>query len=224
MTLRIIDQLFSDLILEQSKKNISLNLTYENSPLEFLHPKMAKAILEFMNDPEKSPEKINLTDYYFLCFSKINEAQEKFPELIPIKCSPYHFSKFLNKKTKICLFDLGNLGCFILSDSKLPITNYTDIHDHLLPPFIRYALSSDLWGPKGKWPRFHERLHKLFENYNLLNAPDSPGFYPLRPVASKLQQSGVSGSLINESFTLILPWTFSLSALEKLERIISQEF
>lgn len=72
--------------------------------------------------------------------------------------------------------------------------------------------------------RFRERLHTLFEKYNLLKGDDYPGLYPLREEARLLEEFDIQGTSLEDSYILTLPWTFPLSALEKLEAIISQEF
>jgi hypothetical protein len=224
MTPRIIDQLFSEFILHQSnRKSELLNLSQDAFPLEFLHPQMIRAMLAFLDNPLQEPPSITLSDWHFGCYPDTASAQTAY-NLPAFSCWPHEMFKFIKSTEDTRLFSLGQFGSFLLSRKPLNLSLNSGLHHHLLPSFIQYALSTELWGEQGKWTRFHARLHELFSKHNLLNGQDFPGYYPLKAEVKKLEKLQVTGKTVHESYTLTLPWTFSLTALEKVEKIIHQEF
>jgi hypothetical protein len=118
----------------------------------------------------------------------------------------------------------GQLGSIHLSKSELVqgVPNSLQLHHHTLPIWLDYALSTELWGPTGKWTRFHERLHTLFVNYGLLIEQDFPGHYPLKKEAQWLSQHGFQGNLTQKNYDLILTWDFPLSGVIELEKVLSR--
>lgn len=220
-----LNQVYSELILLQSKENKNpFDLRSDAPLLNFLHPKMVMALLEFMLSPETESQMVEIPGWSFLSYSSPQDAHRSFPELKAKRATPESLSSFLSSNTAIDLFDFMPFGAFILSRNPLNELSSKGLHQTLIPPFLGYALSDELWGNQGKWTRFHERLHTLFVKYKLLKKADKPGRYPLLAEAQKLEKHGILGSLEDECYVLTLPWTFPLSALEKLEAIISQEF
>jgi hypothetical protein len=126
-------------------------------------------------------------------------------------------------KTKVIL-DFLESGAVLLTQDKIKLSVVKGRHQHVLPFLAYYAVSPELWGPQGKWVRFHERLQQLFVKFDLLKDSPQMGLYHLRPEAQKLALSGFQGTLEKDYYSLTLPWTFSLSGLEKLEKTIRQEF
>lgn len=220
-----LNQVYSDLILlqNQEKKN-DFDLRTNAPLLSFLHPKMLKAILENMMSPEKAPAPIEIPNWFYDSFSHIQDAQNTFPQSNSYQGNPAAIGNFINSSEEQALFDFSPYGAFVLSRVPLSSSSPIGFHSYVIPPFLGYALSPELWGPQGKWVRFHERLHTLFEKYNLLKGDDYPGLYPLREEARLLEEFDIQGTSLEDSYILTLPWTFPLSALEKLEAIISQEF
>ncbi len=220
-----LNQVYSDLILLQSKEKKNDFDLRANAPLlNFLHPKMLKALLENMLSPEKAPVSVEISGWFYDSYAHIQEAHKYFPELLTHQGNPAAIGRFINSSEQLALFDFSPYGAFVLSRQPIEANATVAIHKFVIPPFLSYALSPELWGPHGKWVRFHERLHTLFEKYHLLKGDDYPGFYPLRPEAQSLERFDIQGTRQEDSYTLTLPWTFPLSALEKLEAIISQEY
>lgn len=220
-----LNQVYSDLILLQSQENKNdFDLRADAPLLNFLHPKMLKALLENMLSPEKPPVTVEIPGWFYDSYSHLQEAQKNHPQLNCYPGNPAAVGKFIDSSELQAIFDFSPYGAFVLSRQPIEANSTIGIHKFVIPPFLGYALSPELWGPQGKWVRFHERLHTLFEKYHLLKGNDYPGLYPLRPEAQSLEKFDIRGTRHEDSYTLTLPWTFPLSALEKLETIISQEF
>ncbi|MFL5783379.1 MAG: hypothetical protein ACJ76H_02145 [Bacteriovoracaceae bacterium] len=115
--------------------------------------------------------------------------------------------------------DFDQLGVAHLSRSTMVDEN----QDLRMRLWLDYALSPELWGPEGKWATFHDRLHKLFEKHNLLDRPPVPGYYPLKSEARSWEKYPLRGDRKEGSFDLVLPWTFSLTDLQRLEELINEE-
>ena len=137
---------------------------------------------------------------------------------------PWSVHQFLETNQQEAIIEFPPLGAVVLSKKTLPEQHGSEIHDHLLPHWISYALSPELWGTQGKWTRFHARLQKLFADHKLLKTQSKIGYYQLVDRASLLQNKGFVGTSLEKSYVLVLPWTFSLSDIQKLEEIIQQEF
>ena len=97
-----------------------------------------------------------------------------------------------------------------------------DLHHHVLPIWLDYALSSELWGEVGKWTRFHQRLQTAFKDSEILAGQDFTGFYPLKTEAQWLSKYGFQGRLTETNYDLILTWDFPLSALLELEKVLAR--
>lgn len=221
-----LNQIFSEFVLLQSqnKKEI-LDLSLNAPLLELLHPKMAKNLLGFMIDPKSKPEEVIVLGWSYEIFSGAKEAQNAFKGLTIKKGSVAELGIFIHSETQEGLFDFAPFGVAYLCRGQHAQSNLsTSLAHYVLPSFLCYALSNDLWGPQGKWTRFHQRLDTLFAKYNLLSAQTLKGKYPLKLDAQKLENFGIRGSVLDGTYLLTLPWTFALSDLEKLEKIIIQEF
>jgi hypothetical protein len=220
MTPRNIQSL-SDLVIQQSSKTFDEFDLRQCAPIMGpLLPKMLKGQLIFENDPGQQAPYLALPGRFYACYHSREEVCAKHPRLQIIKGLPYavYASKSLD-----CILDFAPYGFVALSREALgPGT--AGVHQHVLPPLLEYALSPDLWGPHGKWARFDARLHTQFEKYKLLNPGALPGRYPLKELAQRLEKRGIKGDLRDGSFILTMPWTFSLTALKKLEGIIQEEF
>jgi hypothetical protein len=225
MTLRTTESEFVELLLKQPNDEFPIDLTIDGPIMSQLHPRLIWAKLEFMRNPSLEPAEILVSGWNYHCFSHLQEAQETFPEIKHnITGRPWTIHQVLIEKIHSAIIDFPPLGTLVLSRDKLISKKKNEIAHHLLPIWANYALSPELWGEEGKWIRFHSRLQKLFTEYNLLQENASIGYYPLKCDGKIIEKNGFLGSYINDSFVLVLPWTFSLSALEKLEAIIRQEF
>lgn len=195
----------SELIIKEfQKKNDPFDLSSDAPILSYLHPKM---ISNRLKHEVTSP-----------AFSSVEEAKKFLPNLKVIKGLPY---AVFQAKNENCLIDFSPYGAIAISTD---IAGTPGEHQGLLPPLLEYALSAELWGPQGKWTRFHERLDKVLKEKKLLNEPSLPGRYPLkRSAAEKLVSNGIRGTNIGESYVLTMSWTFPLSALEHLIKIIQEE-
>lgn len=127
------------------------------------------------------------------------------------KAHPFEIHKFVLGGEELTL-DFEELGTVVLSRSlekKNQVPTKLDL-------WLRYALSPELWGPEGKWTRFHRDLTEVLEAKNLLVGTALPGYYPLDPEARPWDTLNVIGDRTKKSFVLILPWNFSLSDLRRL--------
>jgi hypothetical protein len=220
-----LNQLFSDFITYQkSEKSDPFDLRHDNPVINPLHPKMLKALLSFMLGPQQYvPSSLIIPGKFYACFSNVPEAQKHFPELSIVRGLPS--GVFKHRFDPIVLFDFSPFGAAIISTIPLDNVGSPGLHQHILPPLLEYVTSQEVWGAQGKWTRFHERLHSQFYKLGLLNGPSAPGLYPLIPnKAYKLEKRGIKGTHLGNSLVLTFPWTFPLSALERLEAIIQEEF
>lgn len=218
------NQVLANKLLSSIKnQDMSFDLTLNAPIFDIVHPRLMKKKLDLSNNPEQEAEKITIQGWNYACFPSLRDAKSAYPEVSNnIKGYPAQVYKSLSLKTTI--IDFEELGAVVISSEDLDSSSTPGEHQHLLPIWLNYALSQELWGPQGKWIRFHDVLHKIFSIKNLLAGQDSPGFYPLKPDAIKLERFGFKGSLVNGSYILNLPWTFPLTALRKLENIIGEEF
>lgn len=203
-------RLLSQVLLDQmSVSSGSFQFTDSSPVLSVLPPFLLKELPE--NIVQKTP-------YHFQEFSGAAELKKAFPEADLRRGHPREIHRFLSGSEGVFL-DFDQLGCVYLSresnDEERPVTR--------MALWLNYALSPELWGTEGKWTRFHERLHKLFEKQNLLEGIALPGYYPLKPQARSWSSLNISGDLSDAVFALVLPWTFSLSDLRKLESLLNEE-
>ena len=154
--------------------------------------------------------------------SYLHDAQYSFETISASsnlrKGRPVEIYRFLSGMEDIDL-DFEQLGCVRIS-RKLEDQKQTD---EIMARWLNYALSPELWGTEGKWPRFHDRLLKLFEKYNLLQGTPLPGYYPLKSEARSWEKMPFRGDFAGGTYTLVLPWTFSLTDLKNLESMLNEE-
>lgn len=203
----------------------SLDCTLEHEVNAGAHPRIILKTLELKRQLATIPEEINLKDFSYQCFEDLSSAEKAHPEVkLKFVGRPWGIYQLLESGLKEAIIDFQSLGSVYLAPFGKEWERGGEQHDHLLPLWLNYALSPDLWGPVGKWTRFHERLMNLFNQHNLLDGKASLGYYPLKEEAKKLESMGLQGTLLNKGFLLVLPWTFSLTDLNKLEAFVEQEF
>lgn len=225
MTLKPIEIEFSERMLAELKvQETVFDLSLNSKIIDRFLPKMILKELELKHNPEQDVTPVTISGWNFECFQNLKAAQNKYPPFPQIPGRPFEVYRFLNSGHPSILIDFSPIGSVALSKNSLETHSGKEKWDHLLPIWLSYALSPELWGPPGKWTRFHSRLHGVLESKGLLNGGDFPGYYPLKPIAKKLESFGFTGTSLENSYVLILPWAFSLSALTKLEHVILQEF
>ena len=225
MTLKAIESEFAKLLEQQMKEDLPLDLSLEGPLMNKLHPKILWSQLVAKFNPEQEPGEELVPGYWFECFPDTSAAIAKYPHLkSPFVGRPWSIYQFLTGSESHAIVDFKELGAVYLSKEELLVSRTNTIYNHVLPPWISYALSPELWGPQGKWTRFHERLLTLFNQHNLLDGKATLGYYPLVSKAEKLEILGFPGTRLEKNYLLVMPWTFSLQDLVKLERVIQQEF
>ncbi|HLW56749.1 MAG TPA: hypothetical protein VKY27_05155 [Bacteriovoracaceae bacterium] len=217
-------QLFSQFIFSEPQDESSFNdLSGEAPILRPLLPSMIKNLCQFMLDPHFSIEQAK-GPYFFKHFDSLVSAKNFIPELEVKTMLPYEVFKFINSSENKIIFDCKELGATIAAKDAFPLEQLTGPLSLTLEPFFCYAFSDDLWNTQGKWTRFHARLITLLDNKSLLVNSLGPGHYELGYQAQKLENFGIKGMIKDNSYQLILPWSYPLKALNELEKIISQEF
>ncbi len=225
MTLRTIESEFSEQLLAQSKGRSAVDLTIDGPVMDQLHPKLIWTKLLMKYKPDSEPVKIEIPGWNYACFEDLAAAEKSFPHIeMKFVGKPWSIHQFLELNLEEAIIEFAPLGTVVLSKNTLTHKSGSETHDHLLPHWLSYALSPELWGTQGKWNRLHARLQKLFEDHKLLKSQSKIGYYHLVDKASLLQEKGFVGTSLEKSYVLVLPWTFSLSDMEKLEEIIQQEF
>ena len=192
-----------------SRKSEILELKYDSPVLSFLPPFLLR---------ELPPGEFRETNFHFEYFSNAAELLEKNPGADLRRGHPYEIHRYLSGSTEAYL-DFDGLGCVSLSHepsgAQSPHTKMT--------LWLNYALSPELWGPEGKWSRFHAPLQKLFEDKKLLDGPAVPGYYPLKSNAISWEKYPLSVDRKGSVTSLVLPWTFSLTDLRRLIEMFSKE-
>lgn len=219
------DSLFSELMLLQSKGSLNeFDLRMDGPGMNVIHPQVLRSLLVYLADSSAKPRQVLIPGWNYQIFTNLDDLRAEYESVTLQKGEPWAMAEFMKSTTKLSAFDFGPLGIALLSREALPTREGNALPNHILPPFLSYALSADLWGPNGKWTRFHERLHTQFDKLDLLKGASSPGRYVLKGEAQKLELKGIFGTPENGHYILTLPWTFSLTALLELERVLSQEF
>jgi len=216
---------FSEELLSQLKKNnLSYQLSGQGPLFEVLHPALLKCRYSFEHSPQELIFRSSSSGRHLQAYKNQHEAEEKIKGIKSYGGFPWQISHFIQDNPSQALIHFGELGSLYLSRNPQQLTTGpTQLHHHILPIWLDYALSPELWGPEGKWIRFHARLHTLFEKYGLLIEQDFPGFYPLSKEAEWLSEHGFQGRLTQTTYDLILTWDFPLSALIKLEKVLARE-
>ncbi len=225
MTLRTIETEFSEQLLAQKRDLTSIDLTIEGPVMDELHPKVIWAKLLMKYQPDSEPAKIEIPGWNYACFADTHAAEESYPQIkMKFVGKPWSMHQFFETNQTEAIIDFPPLGTVVLSRNEISKESGTDVHHHILPQWLNYALSPELWGPQGKWVRIHAKLQKLFEEHKLLKSQSKVGYYQLVDRASLLESKGFVGTSLEKSYLLVLPWTFSHSHMDKLEEIIQQEF
>lgn len=226
MTLRTIQTDFTEQLLHDSKEELLFDLRMDGPLFSKDHPKVIWARLQQKYTPETfTSTSLQIPGWSYDCFLNVQEAQAKYPGItVKINGKPSDIFKFIKAGYEDAIVDFQPVGAIVLSRKMLHIEFKNMVHWHELPIWFNYALSPELWGPQGKWIRFHERLRKLFIEHNLLKTSDTPGLYVLEESAKIIERHGFQGTILDGCYTLSLPWTFPLSGLNKLEKVIQQEF
>lgn len=225
MTPRINEAWFSEALLEQLKqKKSGFQMDGQGKISELTHPAIIKTEHNFTHAMDQLQLKLTSGVYSLLTFKNKAQAQAAYPQIKSFDGFPWQVWQFLQANPSEAIIHFGELGSVYLSKTE-SFSPYLvpEVHQYTLPLWLDYALSPELWGPGGKWTRFHERLHTLFENNGLLIEQDFPGYYPLKTQAQWLGKHGFHGLLTNNQFVLILTWDFPLSGLVELENVLAQE-
>jgi hypothetical protein len=224
MTLSSIEREFNEILMSSAKTDSSYDLTL-NAPLFTRdHPKVLWARLQHVHNSYLDMPADCFGEWSFRGFPSLEEAKNAFPNIE--KCfygQPWAVNNFLASKDNQAIIDFASLGVAVLSRYQLSGPSVNSLQRRLLAAWLPYAVSPELWGPVGKWNRFHTTLHDLFNKHNLLLEGDCAGYYPLKSKAQILSRYGFIGSSLDKSYVLVLPWTFSLSGVRKLEKIVQQE-
>jgi hypothetical protein len=224
MTPRTIEIEFAEQLAQQQEDRYPLDLSLEGPIMYQLHPRLIWAKLQFNQNP-LIPIKVPIDGWNYACFTSIEEASSKFPEIsLKFVGRPWSFKRFLDENHSEAIIDFPPLGTVVLSRKFLESSVVDNLAESLLPIWLTYALSPELWGPQGKWTRFHQRIQKLLDEKALLNGESFLGYYQLNERVKHLEKFGFIGTYLEKSYILVLPWTFSLSALNKFEETLRQEF
>jgi hypothetical protein len=225
MTLRTIESQFSETLLKQESEAFPVNLTMDGPISHLIHPKVLWATLQFQNNPQQETPSLSITGWYYDCFKNSSAAREKYPHIaLQFTGRPWNIYQFQVEGHSEAIIDFQDLGAVVISRESLNSENKNELFAHVLPHWLNYALSPELWDINGKWPRFHERILKLLKTKDLIEEHEYPGYYPLKASAKKLESFGFIGSQLDKTYVLVLPWSFSLTTLKKLEEVLDREF
>jgi hypothetical protein len=186
-----------------------------------LHPKMIHELLAFIHNPEHEPRILTISGRYFACYAHVLDARRDFGHTPLVPGFPFAIHSNMNSEV---LYDFAPFGAAVIAPTPLAHRGAPGLHQIVLPSFLEYALSQELWGPSGKWTRFHHEIQALLEKLNLIEEPSILGKYVLKAQAQRIEGRGILGDIVGNTYILTLPWTFSLTALNKLKTIIEEEF
>jgi hypothetical protein len=224
MTPRINEAWFSEALLDQLKQKTSGHQMDGLGVIsELTHPAIIKTQHNFIHAMDQLQLKLSAGSYNLLTFKNQADALKNYPQTKSYGGFPWQVWQFLKDAPAEAVVHFGEMGSVYLSKSE-SFAPYLvpEVHHYTLPLWLDYALSPELWGPAGKWTRFHERLHTLFADNGLLIDQDFPGYYPLKTEAQWLGKHGFHGLQSNEKFILILTWDFPLSGLVELEKVLAR--
>ena len=225
MAPRFIESDFSKHLQKQIQGCYPLDLRVEGPLLGPTHPKIVWAKLSLEANPEQELPTISVPGWSYQCFDTLGAAQISHPAVkLCFEGRPWTVAKFIHSTHTEALVDFKELGTVYLFRGIRSFPVECGQQQYLLSLWLSYALSTELWGPMGKWTRFHDRLHALLHRRNLIAGEDAPGYYPLKQGSAILEGAGFLGTRLDKTYLLVLPWTFPLTALQRLEEVISQEF
>jgi hypothetical protein len=215
-------QVFSDMVLQQVREHVpSYDFRSSAKLFAFLHPQVLRSMLSYLHDPDHMIQGFHFRSWNLHGFATSEEALSAFPSLVIEKGTVANFAAWMEAPKEVA-FDFESLGFAVFSET-LPATEM-GLATAMLSPWFSYATSPELWGPQGKWTRFHSQLETLFEKYGLMKGKNRPGLYLLSPQIKKLEKFGFLGDDLGDVIQWSLPWTFPLSGLKELEVKLSQEF
>ena len=162
--------------------------------------------------------------YFFSHYTNLSSALQNHPNIPVKRMLPHEVFQFINSIDDSCLFDSENLGVSFVSKKPIAEKQLQGLVELTLEPFLAYALSNELWGPEGKWTRFHERMVNLLNLKSLLIKTSGPGNYLLNIEGKRIEKYGLKGTMKEDGYLLQMTWAYPLKALVELEKIISQEF
>ena len=225
MTLRTIESEFSTILKAQVQEEHPINLEANGPLMTPVHPKLLWAQLLYQHKIDER-QNIVIPSWSYDCFRDLQEAESRHPEInLKFIGRPWNVYEFMQGTSPSALIDFQAWGVVAISKSQeIVFSDGRELHHYALPVWINYALSPELWGPHGKWIRFHHELSTVLSGHQLLRSHSSLGRYVLEPKAQKLESFGFKGTMLDDSYLLVLPWSFSLSALKKLTQTIEQEF
>ena len=216
---------FSAQLLSQAQNKIMSYQLNGSGPLfQLLHPALIKCTQIFENSPSDLVFRTQSSGWNIVSYKNTQEAALNTNALKIYGGYPYDLGLFIKDNPSEALIDFDILGTVHLFKTEHPGTapEKMELHHHLLPLWLDYALSPELWGPSGKWTRFHGELHTLFDHYGLFIDEDFPGFYPLKREAKWLSKHGFQGRLTNTNYDLIPTWDFPLSGLVELKKVLAR--
>lgn len=225
MTLRTKEERLSDALKNELTIEFPYNLRDDGPLMTRSLPKILMAEIEFSANPDNMPALPQIPGWYYECFTNLPEAIRKHPEIaLVFEARVWAVFKFLQGNFESAIMEIPNLGVAVVSRKELSPSNPKLLTTHLVAHWLSYALSPELWGPHGKWTRFHSTLHELFDKKAILSNDDYPGYYALLSGAEKLKTHGFEGTCLDKTYLLVLPWDFSLSGLKKLQNVVLKEF
>lgn len=217
---------FSEELLSQleKKKNV-YSLDGQGPIFDHVLPSIIKCRYLHKRYPNELIFRDNSSGWNFKGYKNQQEAEKEHIGIKSYGGFPWQISMFMAEIPSEALIHFGDLGSVYLSKLVIQdsLPKVTEIHHHVLPIWLDYALSSELWGRAGKWTRFHQQLHFLFVKHDLLQGLDYPGYYPLKNEAQWLSKFGFQGRLTQANYDLILTWDFPLTALLDLEKVLARE-
>ncbi len=216
---------FSAQLLSQAQNKKMAYQMNGSSPLfQLLHPALIKCTQIFENSPNDLVFRTQSSGWNIVSYKNIQEATQNTHKLKIYGGYPYDIGLFIQESPLEALIDFDILGTIHLFKGEPlgSVPKKIDLHHYLLPLWLDYALSPELWGPSGKWTRFHRELHTLFDHYGLFIDKDFPGFYPLKREAKWLSEQGFHGRLTSTNFDLIPTWDFPLSGLVELKTALAR--
>jgi hypothetical protein len=216
---------FSGELLSQFEKKKNVYSLDGNGPIfELMHPTIIKCRYIFEHSPKDLIFRCNSSGWNLKAYKNQLEAENENCGIKTYGGFPWDISRFLLENPSEALIHFGELGSVYLSKLEIPqiVPETLESYHHVLPIWLDYALSPELWGTAGKWTRFHQRLQTTFKNSKLLDGQDFMGFYPLKNEAQWLWKFGFQGRLTETNYDLILTWDFPLSALLELEKALAR--
>ncbi len=218
------DWISNQLLSQASTKQFQFNVSGEGPSCSMTHPALLKIHYLFQNSPEALVFNAKWQDWHLTSINKESLRHPPFIHAPQFGGWPKDIFNFLKTNPQEAVLHFEELGPVHLSRISPPQSkkHAPDLKDFLIPVWLDYALSPELWGQSGKWTRFHEQFHTLFEKFGLLIEEDSTGYYPLGLQASFLEEEGFLGRKTENAFLFIPGWDFPLSGLKKLEEVLSR--